>query len=162
MDKFILESNETKEAFFQKASEQTKLPDYMIEKDFWICWTLKALFSIDAVKDHLTFKGGTSLSKIYHVIERFSEDIDLSLEKTIFNLDDASDPEKASSNTKRKKLIEELGIKCKNFVKTELKIALESHFSQIIPDSQEWTLQIDSTDPDEQSLIFTYPTVLNG
>ena len=48
----------------------------MIEKDFWVCWTLSRLFSSPELKKSLRFKGGTSLSKVYGVIDRFSEDLD--------------------------------------------------------------------------------------
>jgi hypothetical protein len=49
---------------------------HLLEKDIWVVWTLDALFSSD-FRQHLVFKGGTSLSKVYDVIARFSEDIDL-------------------------------------------------------------------------------------
>jgi hypothetical protein len=49
-----------------------------IEKDFWVCWTLDALFNrLEAGQPPLLFKGGTSLSKGYGLISRFSEDIDV-------------------------------------------------------------------------------------
>lgn len=47
-----------------------------VEKDFRVCWVLRQLFSIEAFSGRLLFKGGTSLSKIFHAINRFSEDID--------------------------------------------------------------------------------------
>jgi predicted nucleotidyltransferase component of viral defense system len=47
----------------------------IIEKDFWVCWVLKQLFSIEALSGRLLFKGGTSLAKVFHAINRFSEDI---------------------------------------------------------------------------------------
>ena len=52
----------------------------MIEKDFWVCWTLDYLFHNSPWKEHLAFKGGTSLSKCFDLIHRFSEDIDLILD----------------------------------------------------------------------------------
>lgn len=51
-------------------------PAHLLEKDIWVVWTLRALFGSPLAAD-LTFKGGTSLSKVYKVIDRFSEDIDL-------------------------------------------------------------------------------------
>lgn len=55
-----------------------------IEKDFWVCWTLDALFnSMPSDGPRLLFKGGTSLSKAYGLISRFSEDIDI----TVFRAD---------------------------------------------------------------------------
>jgi predicted nucleotidyltransferase component of viral defense system len=52
----------------------------LIEKDFWVCWILKHLFSIPAFESRLFFKGGTTLSKVFGIIERFSEDIDLAVD----------------------------------------------------------------------------------
>jgi len=50
-----------------------------VEKDFWVCWTLQKLFAVPELAPHLTFKGGTSLSKAWGLIGRFSEDIDLTI-----------------------------------------------------------------------------------
>jgi hypothetical protein len=58
------------------AASHSGRPAYLLKKDAWVVWTLGALFASPFAKD-LIFKGGTSLSKAYHVIERFSEDIDV-------------------------------------------------------------------------------------
>jgi Nucleotidyl transferase AbiEii toxin, Type IV TA system len=58
------------------AREKTGRPTHLLEKDVWVVWLLGTLFSSPIAAD-LTFKGGTSLSKVYKVIDRFSEDIDL-------------------------------------------------------------------------------------
>ena len=65
---------------FAETAERKDVAEAIIEKDFWVCWTLKQLFSIDALAGRLLFKGGTSLSKIFHAINRFSEDIDLAVD----------------------------------------------------------------------------------
>ena len=62
---------------FQNTAEKIKLSDAIVEKDFWVCYMLDYLFNRSPWKNHLIFKGGTSLSKAFHLIERFSEDIDL-------------------------------------------------------------------------------------
>ena len=62
-------------------SEYFKIPEIFIEKDYWVTYALHQLFHSD-VKDLIVFKGGTSLSKCYKVIERFSEDIDLVVVKS--------------------------------------------------------------------------------
>lgn len=54
-----------------------------IEKDWWVTVTLKALFSTECGKS-LIFKGGTSLSKGFNIIERFSENIDLTISRSFF------------------------------------------------------------------------------
>jgi predicted nucleotidyltransferase component of viral defense system len=59
---------------------RTGRPTHLLEKDLWVVWTLRALFDSPLSAD-LTFKGGTSLSKVYKIINRFSEDIDLTYPK---------------------------------------------------------------------------------
>lgn len=58
------------------AAAQTGRPAHLLEKDTWVVWALSAIYS-SPLAPKLTFKGGTSLSKVYKVIDRFSEDIDL-------------------------------------------------------------------------------------
>jgi predicted nucleotidyltransferase component of viral defense system len=72
MDRFLKLSKQNRIDTFSKAEFDIGLSEDIIEKDFWVCWTLKELFLLEVIKDHLTFKGGTSLSKIYKVIDRFS------------------------------------------------------------------------------------------
>lgn len=74
-DFFSLSQGDQREAL-QYASAQTGRPAHLLEKDVWVVWTLNALFE-SPLAGVLTFKGGTSLSKGYNVIDRFSEDIDL-------------------------------------------------------------------------------------
>ncbi|WHT40245.1 nucleotidyl transferase AbiEii/AbiGii toxin family protein [Myroides sp. mNGS23_01] len=74
----------------KKVLEQTGnfygLPIFAIEKDWWVTILLKAIFQ-SKYSDFIFFKGGTSLSKAYHLIERFSEDIDLILDKSLLGFD---------------------------------------------------------------------------
>jgi hypothetical protein len=67
---------EREELFREVAAERGQKPG-IIEKDFWVCWLLGLLYDDAYVQEHIKFKGGTSLSKAYGLIERFSEDIDL-------------------------------------------------------------------------------------
>lgn len=74
----------------------------VVEKDFWVCWTLKRLFEHRELSKQLIFKGGTSLSKVYGLVDRFSEDIDLILDWRIVSGE--QDPLEKRSNTKQQKL----------------------------------------------------------
>lgn len=73
-------------------------PASILEKDIWICWVLQTLFSIP---DHhpMAFKGGTSLSKVYGIIDRFSEDIDITLDYRAF--DTSFDPFVPGASTEK-------------------------------------------------------------
>lgn len=76
MDEFFdLSADEQKEVLAAAASASGR-PAHLLEKDIWVVWALNQLFS-SAHAQHLVFKGGTSLSKAYQVIRRFSEDVDL-------------------------------------------------------------------------------------
>src|SRR3990167_3743235 len=73
---------------FASVEPKTGMASIIIEKDYWVVWALEQVFNVAELKDHLTFKGGTSLSKVYGLIKRFSEDIDLSIEKSFFGFAD--------------------------------------------------------------------------
>ena len=70
----------------QQASAHYLLPPQAIEKDLWVTTILQLVFTLPFA-DSLIFKGGTSLSKVWHLIDRFSEDIDLSIDRTVFGLE---------------------------------------------------------------------------
>lgn len=72
---FTLNREDQAEAL-EVAAAQTGRPPHLLEKDIWVVWTLSAIYE-SALAEKLTFKGGTSLSKVYRIIDRFSEDIDL-------------------------------------------------------------------------------------
>lgn len=88
-----------KTELFQATAISMGMQPNVIEKDFWVCFMLDHLFHDCKYKDAFVFKGGTSLSKSYHVIERFSEDIDLILDwRKIIN--DGVNPWEERSKTK--------------------------------------------------------------
>jgi hypothetical protein len=72
---FALSRKDQAEAL-EVAAAQTGRPTHLLEKDIWVVWTLSAIYG-SSLAEKLTFKGGTSLSKVYKIIDRFSEDIDL-------------------------------------------------------------------------------------
>jgi hypothetical protein len=80
MDKVArLPATERRELFRETAARRGMSPA-VIEKDFWVCWVLRQLFAEPGLKDRMVFKGGTTLSKVFGLIDRFSEDIDLVLD----------------------------------------------------------------------------------
>ncbi|MDY0273593.1 MAG: nucleotidyl transferase AbiEii/AbiGii toxin family protein, partial [Advenella sp.] len=82
MDNFARQSSEHRRIYIEEAAARRDLTPIIIEKDFWVCWTLRRLTNAMQLKGQLTFKGGTSLSKAYGMIYRFSEDIDLTISRT--------------------------------------------------------------------------------
>ena len=72
---FALSRKDQSEAL-EVAAAKTGRPAHLFEKDIWVVWTLSAIYE-STLAEKLTFKGGTSLSKVYKIIDRFSEDVDL-------------------------------------------------------------------------------------
>ncbi|SNR54150.1 Nucleotidyl transferase AbiEii toxin, Type IV TA system [Maribacter sedimenticola] len=80
MKAFINLSEKDKLNVFNQVSEKSGLPSSAVEKDWWVTLALNIIFSLSYSK-HIVFKGGTSLSKAWNLIERFSEDIDLVIDR---------------------------------------------------------------------------------
>ena len=80
MDTFAKQKAAERQPYIQETASRRNLTATAVEKDFWVCWTLQHLFSISGIPE-FRFKGGTSLSKVFRLIDRFSEDIDISLDR---------------------------------------------------------------------------------
>ena len=137
-----------------------------IEKDFWVCWTLDALFNgLPAEGPRLLFKGGTSLSKAYGLITRFSEDIDI----TVFR-EDIGEPASAEelgtlSNKQRKKRLDAIKHACQQYIAGTLHDALAEIAARTTKDAglKDDVLKFTRADddPDNQSLFVIYPSVVD-
>ena len=149
-------SQTEREIFFREASAELGIQLAIIEKDFWVVWTLERLFSLPDLKSHLTFKGGTSLSKVFGVIERFSEDIDVSIEKEFLGFDESKDPLKLTSKNKQKTLLEDLSTTCSKYIQEKLLSDLFESIEENLKTKNGWNLEIDSSD--SQTILFSYPT----
>src|SRR5665213_3131311 len=123
-----LSDRERAELFSATARKLGFSNEAIAEKDFWVCWTLGQLFQgIPGIGDHLVFKGGTSLSKVYRAINRFSEDVGITVGRELLGFDsDEHDPEKAANKSQAKKKIEELAAACGRWVAGDFKTQLES------------------------------------
>ena len=121
-----------------------------------MCWTLKQLFSLKG-QPPLVFKGGTSLSKVFGLIDRFSEDIDVAFDRTWFGFVDDRDPENAPSRKATEKLIKDLHAACEAHIASVLLPALNESFDAAEP-LGDWALSIDPGDT--QALAFEYPQSL--
>lgn len=99
----------------------------IVEKDFWVVWTLAHLFALPLLQDQLVFKGGTSLSKVFGAIDRFSEDIDLSISPVLLDFDE-KELDEAPSSSQRQKRMEKLENKSIKVVKEQITPLLETRF----------------------------------
>src|SRR6266566_7328364 len=125
MDSVLQLSPRERAEVFQRTTQQTGFGAQIVEKDFWLCWTLKELFQLPVIGEHLIFKGGTSLSKVFKVIERFSEDIDVSIDRGFLGFGGTNEPEAGASNKEKQRRIEALKAACQQKIANELKPALE-------------------------------------
>jgi hypothetical protein len=127
----------------------------IVEKDFWVCWALHCLFDVLQFRPQLIFKGGTSLSKAYHAVERFSEDVDLSLSRRDLGFADDRDPEQPSiSGKEARRRIEALVAACQQAILDRFLPSLRADFASAIGPG-DWSVGLDAIDP--QTVIFTYP-----
>jgi hypothetical protein len=108
-------NDESRRDLFAKAAEQMRMQPAIIEKDFWVCWVLDALFSSPQWGDKMVFKGGTSLSKAFHIINRFSEDIDLILDWGLLGVT-GNEPWEMRSNTSQDKYCKEINAKAASYL----------------------------------------------
>lgn len=149
---------EDREYIYRKASERTALPAYIIEKDYMVCVVLSIIFNdikptcLDQTNTPFLFKGGTSLSKVYGVINRMSEDIDLSI-----SMDFLGDPEPENeSSTKRDKRVQSLREKNILFISSKLLPGLQKVLKEYHSD-----FEISVDEKELQNLVVNYPRSLS-
>jgi len=111
--------------FFREAANRRGLSPLIVEKDFWVCFTLRLLFSTPELTDKLVFKGGTSLSKVFGVIDRFSEDVDLSVDPDWLGFGGNDRPGAAPSRSQFAKRWKQLNSACADAVNLKVRPALE-------------------------------------
>lgn len=152
MNRFLKLSGEEKREVFQAISFSMGLRPDIVEKDFWVCFMLHHLFHDCKYKDAFVFKGGTSLSKAYHVIERFSEDIDIILDwRKIVPTDD--NPWNDRSKTKQDQYNKLVNAKAAEFYASDLVPCLNRELEEVLGKGQ-W-IAVDEND--EMVINFYYP-----
>lgn len=129
MDKIALANDKQRQAIFNDVANKAKLQSYIVEKDFWVSWVLGKIFADPYLSKILRFKGGTSLSKAYGIIERFSEDIDLILSLSVVLHPDEELIQ--SSNTKQAKFNEALEERASAFITGKLKDTIRAAVAPI-------------------------------
>jgi hypothetical protein len=163
--KFLQLSEDRRLKAIEECAARQQIAPLIVEKDFWVCWMLSVLFR-SSFADDLVFKGGTSLSKVFHAVERFSEDIDLSVSPEFLKL-----PAPGRSRNQANKWMARAEAACIDVVRDrmqpELARLMESdlHFVDVtgasvasVADQRlEFEIAPQSNSP---VLLFHYPTVL--
>lgn len=148
---FDLPVNEQK-ALITKAADQMDVSDLIIEKDFWVCWILEQLFLLPI---NMAFKGGTSLSKVFGLIKRFSEDCDITIDYRTFM------PELEIGELSRsqlKKISEQLKKQLQSYVSETVLPFLRGRMAQLLSNRE---FEITLNENGEQ-LRFYYPSIINS
>ncbi|MCQ2423174.1 MAG: nucleotidyl transferase AbiEii/AbiGii toxin family protein [Lachnospiraceae bacterium] len=154
MKKIARLSNEERQELFLSTAIKMGMRPEVIEKDFWVCFMLDHLFHDCEYKNAFVFKGGTSLSKAYHVIKRFSEDIDLILDWRKI-ITDASNPWDDRSRTKQDSYNKQINKEAAMFYRDSLVPKLKKELSDKLGNG-EWIF-VDSED--EMVVNFVYPHI---
>jgi hypothetical protein len=156
MDHFALLPSAERATVFREAAARSRLGSAtIVEKDFWVCWALQRIFSSPTLPGPL-FKGGTSLSKAYKLIERFSEDVDIVLDRHVLGFIGEQDPTKIGGTNKRNRKLDELADKCSATVQGSVLDELQKSFRSVLG-KVDWKISADPADADRQSLLFAYP-----
>jgi len=136
------------------AADKSRRPPTILEKDVWLCWILQVLF---AIPDHhpMAFKGGTSLSKVYAIIDRFSEDVDITLDYRAFkiNFDPFADD---VSNNKIKQFSDRLKTRVKSYTQDVVMPAL-AKASETLATCGQHKIRVDNHG---EKVWFSYPSAV--
>jgi hypothetical protein len=159
MDKVATMRRSDRADLFAATAERVGFHPVNVEKDFWVCWILKQLFTIPELQGWLTFKGGTSLSKCFNLIRRFSEDIDLAVDFERLGFTGDRDPRRSDlSHTKRQPLLGEMLGACRAYIAGPFLTAIHARAMEVLGDHG-WELRINRDDPN--TVEFEYPSVLD-
>jgi predicted nucleotidyltransferase component of viral defense system len=153
MDNIAAGSASDRRDLFQESASRLGMNPAIVEKDFWVCWILRLLFAEPALKSQMVFKGGTSLSKVFGLIDRFSEDIDLVLDWRLLGYDQAggNDPFHAtSSKSKQSRYNLEMNAKAVAYIRETLLSQLNSLFAPI----SGVVARIDEVDPHTVNVFY--------
>lgn len=148
-NKFLTLPKQTQINAFNQIAENKGVTPFAVEKDWWVTQTLFAVFQMD-MASHIVFKGGTSLSKSWGLIQRFSEDIDLAIDREFLGF---SDIPKKKTNLRKKSA---------KFVTEEFFPKLKNYFQKLgISEGVSFELQeVQSSDQDPRIIHIFYPSIV--
>ncbi len=152
---FLKLPSDERRLYIEQAAIQRNISPVIMEKDFFVCWLLSILFE-SQFADSLVFKGGTSLSKIFGAINRFSEDIDLSLSPNFLGL-----PESAANRSQADKWWGKAEEACEDAVQTQIMSMLEASVLSILGKNEQARFEF-LKDPQTRLpvVLFHYPSSL--
>ena len=152
-------SNTDREVLFGNAADRAGISNpAIVEKDFWVCFALDYLFHKSPWPKSFIFKGGTSLSKAYHVIERFSEDIDLIMDWRLLGYG-IHEPWEERSRNQQDNFNKNAVATASEFLTETFAPQMERDMSDMI--GRKVTVLMDPDDKEQCTVNFFYPHVFN-
>ena len=152
-------SDTDREVLFGNAADRAGIGNpAVVEKDFWVCFTLDYLFHKSPWPRSFNFKGGTSLSKAYHVIDRFSEDIDLIMDWRLLGYG-IHEPWEERSKTRQDRFNKKMVADASEFLTGTFAPQIEKDMSDMI--GRTVTVSMDPDDRELCTVNFFYPHVFN-
>jgi len=163
--RIIAASDDDCRDLFVAAARRIGTTEQNVEKDFWVCWTLDALFHrLPAGGPRLLFKGGTSLSKAFGLISRFSEDIDVTVFRGDLGESGSLEELEGLSGKKRRARLDAIKAACQAYIDDHLRPQLHAVLAAALSDAgrkpDAARILGDQAEPDAQTLLFHYPSVL--
>jgi len=159
-DQVLSTDEETRAGLFTTTGIRIGSTPQNIEKDFWVCWTLDALFNgLPVGGPRLLFKGGTSLSKGFGLISRFSEDIDITVFRGDLKVDATVEELGTLSSKKRTARLNEIAGACQAYIQgpllEELTAIVATSAARTGLPSDRFQVRVD--EDDDQTLLVWYP-----
>lgn len=154
--------DEEKQAAYARMNQRTDTPPVIVEKDFWVCWLLGQIFATPELGGSAVFKGGTSLAKVFGVIDRFSEDVDLGLSPDSLGYPE-SEIDAAPTKTARGKRAAALLAACARHVEIRFMPVLEALIREHLgakPGGRSWLRYELEKASHSPVLHFDYPSTL--
>ena len=154
MPEFLKLPKEERQSILSEGAARMGRLSNVLEKDVWVCWVLNCLFKMPEALQ-MAFKGGTSLSKVYGAIARFSEDIDVTIDyRALTSVDPFG-----LSNTKKAQLREELQGKVAKHVKD---LVYPYFQKQLVNEFGEGIASVEVQGGDADQLVIRYPSAFDG
>jgi predicted nucleotidyltransferase component of viral defense system len=151
MDRIACAPDHERKNLFIEVSDKLSINDFIVEKDFWVSWVLGKIFYDDELSNILCFKGGTSLSKAFGLIDRFSEDIDIILSQSVvLNEGEVLEQPSNSKQINFNKIVEK---RAEDYIKTELKENISKALGEIC--------SVNSDNDDGHILNINFPRVFD-
>jgi hypothetical protein len=157
---FLRQSLAERQLYFEQAAFERRMHPAVLEKDFWVCWFLAIAFGNAELGDHMLFKGGTALSKVFRVIERFSEDLDLGIPPERLGITE-EEVEHAASRTQRERWMKRLQDSCAAAVRERFQPVLEQAVVEVLGlrvGGARWLEFVTDRATHSPVLFFHYPT----